>query len=369
MTDLRHAVFTVDDEIKLDGLGVGAPPGTRTLTAGAGLTGGGDLSADRTFDIVATDGTITVAANSIGVGTVPAGQVSGLAAIATTGSAANLASGTIPDARMPDLTGDVTTSEGSVATTIAPGAVSYAKIQDVAAASRILGRGSLGGAGDVEELTIGTGLALVGTVLTGLGGGAPTGTGFRHVTAGVEDAAAKLVDTADVNADQITNALLANMATARLKGRVTGGTGDPEDLTGTQATTLLDLFTDALKGLVPASGGGTTNFLRADGTFAAPPAGSGAYVLGTATLAFGATPTDEATVEATTSGLTATDHIDAFVMADDSTAANDTTAHRFLALSGRFSCEYVSATSLRIRCDVTMGLATGDFTVHWRHAA
>ena len=64
------------------------------------------------------------------------------------------------------------------------------------------------------------------------------------------------------------------MATARIKGRVTGGTGDPEDLTGTQATTLLDTFTSALKGLAPASGGGTTNFLRADGTWAAAGGGS-----------------------------------------------------------------------------------------------
>ena len=35
------------------------------------------------------------------------------------------------------------------------------------------------------------------------------------------------------------------------------------------------LFTAAVKGLVPASGGGTTNYLRADGTFAAPGGGSG----------------------------------------------------------------------------------------------
>jgi hypothetical protein len=35
-----------------------------------------------------------------------------------------------------------------------------------------------------------------------------------------------------------------------------------------------DLFTSAVKGCVPPSGGGTTNYLRADGTFAAPP-GSG----------------------------------------------------------------------------------------------
>jgi hypothetical protein len=44
------------------------------------------------------------------------------------------------------------------------------------------------------------------------------------------------------------------------------------NLTATQATALLDVFTSALKGLVPASGGGTTTFLRADGTFAAVPA-------------------------------------------------------------------------------------------------
>jgi hypothetical protein len=34
-------------------------------------------------------------------------------------------------------------------------------------------------------------------------------------------------------------------------------------------------FTALLKGLAPASGGGTTNFLRADGTWAAPPGGGG----------------------------------------------------------------------------------------------
>jgi hypothetical protein len=36
----------------------------------------------------------------------------------------------------------------------------------------------------------------------------------------------------------------------------------------------IDIFTALLPGLVPASGGGTTNFLRADGTFAAPPSGA-----------------------------------------------------------------------------------------------
>lgn len=90
----------------------------------------------------------------------------------------------------------------------------------------------------------------------------------------------------------VTNAKAADMATARIKGRVSGGTGDPEDLTGTQATTLLDVFTSALKGLVPPSGGGTTNFLRADGTFAAPASGSGNSV--DVECIFGPTFTDKA---------------------------------------------------------------------------
>ena len=70
--------------------------------------------------------------------------------------------------------------------------------------------------------------------------------------------------------DVVTNAKLANMATATIKGRTTAGTGDPEDLTATQATALLNTVTSGAKGLAPASGGGTTNFLRADGTWAAP---------------------------------------------------------------------------------------------------
>lgn len=44
-------------------------PNTRTVTAGAGLTGGGDLSADRVFDVVANaDGSIVANANDVQVG-------------------------------------------------------------------------------------------------------------------------------------------------------------------------------------------------------------------------------------------------------------------------------------------------------------
>lgn len=79
--------------------------------------------------------------------------------------------------------------------------------------------------------------------------------------------------TTAIGANKVTNAMLAQIATSSFHGRVTAGTGNVETLTGTQATTILDVFTSALKGLAPASGGGTTNFLRADGTWAAPATG------------------------------------------------------------------------------------------------
>lgn len=37
----------------------------------------------------------------------------------------------------------------------------------------------------------------------------------------------------------------------------------------------VETFTNTTEGVVPASGGGTTNFLRADGTWATPAGGGG----------------------------------------------------------------------------------------------
>ena len=84
-----------------------------------------------------------------------------------------------------------------------------------------------------------------------------------------------------ITADAVTNAKLANMNAATIKGNNTGASADPLDLTGTQTTAMLDTFTSALKGLVPASGGGTTTYLRADGTFATPAGGGGGAPGGT----------------------------------------------------------------------------------------
>lgn len=78
----------------------------------------------------------------------------------------------------------------------------------------------------------------------------------------------------------------------------------PSYQTPTQVTADLNLFTTSLQGLVPASGGGTVNFLRADGTWTTPGGGgtvtsvaatvpsslltiSGSPITGAGTLAFG----------------------------------------------------------------------------------
>jgi hypothetical protein len=66
--------------------------------------------------------------------------------------------------------GDITVSASGATWTVDNDAISYAKIQNVSAASKLLGRGD-SGSGDTEEITLGTGLTMTGSTLSASGGG------------------------------------------------------------------------------------------------------------------------------------------------------------------------------------------------------
>lgn len=177
-----------------------------TLTAGAGLTGGGDLTANRTFNVGAGTG-ITVNANDVAlantavtpasygdsshVGAFTVDQqgrltaassvaitASGIGAVSTTGSPAsgNLAkfSGA-SSITSGDLSGDVSTS-GTLVTTIGNSKVTLAKIANAAASSKLLGSGASGSGAAYVEITLGTNLSMSGTTLNATGGGGGTTT-------------------------------------------------------------------------------------------------------------------------------------------------------------------------------------------------
>ncbi len=234
------------DKSKLDGIAPGAQvnvatdlaytASTRALTSSTGtdvtlpLVGadpGLMSAADKTkLDGVATGATANSSDASLRdrathTGTQTASTISDFATAVAATAAVTANTAKVSNATH---TGDVT---GSTALTIANDAVTYAKMQNVSAASKLLGRGD-SGSGDPQEITLGTNLTMSGTTLNASGGGATN-----------------LTYTAS------TRVLASD--------------------TGTDAT--LPLFTSTEAGLVPASGGGTANFLRADGTFAAPPAG------------------------------------------------------------------------------------------------
>jgi hypothetical protein len=92
-------------------------------------------------------------------------------------------------------------------TKIANDAVTYAKMQNVSTTSRLLGRASAG-AGDIEEITIGSGLTLTGTTLSASGGGS-TGAPAFIVTKTADESVVSSTTTQADNHLFVTPAVLA----------------------------------------------------------------------------------------------------------------------------------------------------------------
>jgi hypothetical protein len=207
-TTLVAGFMSTSDKSKLDGIGSGA-----NVTSVFGRTG------------------VVVAATNDYTWAQIDKSTSSLADI-TTRSAGDLSSGTLLAARMPALTGDVTSSSGTVSTSIAARAVTFAKLQAIATA-RILGRNT-GGSGDVEELaasTVRSMLSIDNVENTALS----TWAGSTNITT------LGTISTGTWNGSRIGLSYLTTIATARLLGRNTAGTGDIEELSAATAKTLLSL--------------------------------------------------------------------------------------------------------------------------------
>jgi hypothetical protein len=120
----------------------------------------------------------------------------------------------------------------NVPATFAPSAHTHPVSDIVSIASeRLLGRHA-GGSGAGQEVTVGNGLEFQGS---GIRRSALTG----DVTASAGSNATTIAN------DAVSNAKLANVATATIKGRITAGTGDPEDLTPAQALEVIGAATPA----------------------------------------------------------------------------------------------------------------------------
>lgn len=143
--------------------------------------------------------------------------------------------------------GDITVSSsgtvwnidaGVVGTTeLANDSVTYAKMQNVSATDKLLGRSS-GGAGDVEEIACtAAGRALLDDA----------DASAQRTTLGLGSLAVLAsIATGNIDADAVTYAKIQNVsATSRILGRKTAGSGDVEEITLSE---LLDFIGSAARG-------------------------------------------------------------------------------------------------------------------------
>ncbi len=131
----------------------------------------------------------------------------------------------------------------NVSAHLAAGDVAYSVIQDISAASRVLGRGSAGGAGDAQELTLGASMNMDGVNIE------------RAAISG--DVVIPLdSNTATIQPASVELSMQADVVQERLLGRGgASGTGPPELI-------LIGAGLDLAAGTLSATGGGGDKVLR-----------------------------------------------------------------------------------------------------------
>ncbi len=243
------------------------------------VSGQSDVVADSAADTLtlAAGSNVTITTNA-GTDTVTiASSAPGTGTVTTTGSPAsgNLSkfSGATSITNA-DLTGDVTTS-GTVAATIANSAVTYAKMQNVSANSKVLGSSATGSGSPPSELTLGTNLSMSGSTINATGGGTIASTTNLLVGDGSGNA---------------SSASVGNVTTGfRIGGVAASGKILVGDGTNYVASTPTFPNAASTSGKVVVSDG--TNFVTSTPTFPNASATSGKFIRSDGTNWIASTPT------------------------------------------------------------------------------
>ena len=262
----------------------GVPEELSTATAKTMLNLAGSNTGDQTITLT---GDVTGSGTGSFAATIPAGTVtfakrSNLSAISRLvgrGSAAGVgpeeeivlgtnltmsgttlnATGGAADGLGPDGDkGDITVGGTGTTLTIDTAAVTYAKIQDVSAISRLLGRGSAAGVGDVEEIILGTNLAMSGTTLNATAGSGSFSITQATVTLPYPASRLQQVVVTDAGVASTDKIIVMSAGVAETQTNANDGT----DILTMMAFPATGSFTLQVNSLTPMAGPLVINYTR-----------------------------------------------------------------------------------------------------------
>ena len=182
----------------------------RSLPAGASGAGTGDPTDLTAAQVVAIVATADGASSGLDADTVDGSHASAFAASSHTHGTSELAASAVTNAKLADMTQSTIKGRAASAGTGAPTDLSAAEVVAIITAAD------------------GTGTGLDADLLDGNHAAAFAAAAHTHSTSGLDDAA-------------VTNAKMANMAQATVKGRAaSAGSGAPTDLSASQLATIVN---------------------------------------------------------------------------------------------------------------------------------